>query len=142
MLGDKIKSYRSAKGWTQGVFAEKLDVSIGYISEIETGRRMPSLATLLSIAELLECTPDELLGYKGKKGGKSAFSGEETDETIKATMQMMYDMGPEERFKVFTYAKDQRHLSDYLKRLRKRHAEISSREDFLASQEDLESFEK
>ena len=60
MLGDVIKSFRSAKGWTQGAFAKMLGVSIGYISEIETGRRMPSLPTLLSMIDLLECTPNEL----------------------------------------------------------------------------------
>lgn len=103
---------------------------------------MPSLATLLSIAELLECTPDELLEYKGKNGKKAACANEGMDETIKATMQMMYDMGPEERFKVFTYAKDQRHLSNYLKRLRERHDEISSGGDFLTSPKNPESFEK
>ena len=52
MLGDAIKDLRSAKGWTQGAFAKKLEVSIGYISEIETGRRMPSLTMLLSMIDL------------------------------------------------------------------------------------------
>ena len=66
MLGDAIKDLRSAKGWTQGAFAKKLEVSIGYISEIETGRRMPSLTMLLSMIDLLECTPNEILDYKGK----------------------------------------------------------------------------
>lgn len=141
-VGDKIKSYRSSKGWTQGVFAEKLDVSVGYISEIETGRRVPSLATLLSIAELLECTPDKLLGYEGKKGKKTARIGEGADETVEATMQMMYEMGPEERYKVFTYAKDQRRLFKYLQKLRERRGEMSSEEDFFTFRENPESLEK
>lgn len=142
MLGDRIKSYRSAKGWTQGVFAEKLDVSIGYISEIETGRRMPSLTTLLSIVDLLECTPNELLGYKSKNGRNSACGCEGVDDTIRATMQMMSAMGPEERFKVFTYAKDQRYLSDYLKRMGEHRGEISLKGDVLVSHKNPESRER
>ena len=53
MLGDAIKDLRSAKGWTQGAFAKKLEVSIGYISEIGTGRRLPSVTMLLSMIDLL-----------------------------------------------------------------------------------------
>ena len=113
MLGDVIKNRRSAKGWTQGAFAKKLAVSIGYISEIETGRRMPSLNMLLSMIDLLECTPNEILEYNGreeqdvKEKAEPYLCSSGTDETIASTVRMMLTMTPEERFKVFTYAKDQ-----------------------------------
>ena len=129
MLGDAIKDLRSAKGWTQGAFAKKLEVSIGYISEIETGRRMPSLTMLLSMIDLLECTPNEILDYKGKgeqndKDKVEYYVGHGgTDEPIASTVRMMLTMTPEERFKVFTYAKDQKCLSDYFRSCGKRRGE-------------------
>lgn len=129
MLGDAIKDLRSAKGWTQGAFAKKLEVSIGYISEIETGRRMPSLTMLLSMIDLLECTPNEILDYKGKgeqndKDKVEYYVGHGgTDETIASTVRMMLTMTPEERFKVFTYAKDQKCLSDYFRSCGRRRGE-------------------
>ena len=116
MLGDMIKRFRSAKGWTQGAFAEKLHVTIGYISEIETGRRMPSLSTLISMIDLLECSPNEILEYKEKEIKKSP-NAEDVDDTIKATVKMMISMEPEERYKVFSYARDQKYLSDYFRTL-------------------------
>ena len=88
LLGDVIKNRRSAKGWTQGAFAKKLAVSIGYISEIETGRRMPSLNMLLSMIDLLECTPNEILEYNGreeqdvKEKAEPYLCSSGTDETI------------------------------------------------------------
>ena len=133
MLGDVIKGFRSAKGWTQGAFAKMLGVSIGYISEIETGRRMPSLPTLLSMIDLLECTPNEMLEYKGRSNEKEKEKEEVklpgvesvgiTDETIASTVRMMLTMTPEERFKVFTYAKDQKCLSDYFRSCGRRRGE-------------------
>ena len=134
MLGDVIKGFRSAKGWTQGAFAKMLGVSIGYISEIETGRRMPSLPTLLSMIDLLECTPNEMLEYKERSNEKEKEMEKEVklpgvdsvgikDETIASTVRMMLTMTPEERFKVFTYAKDQKCLSDYFRSCGKRRGE-------------------
>lgn len=117
MLGEKIKEFRSEKRWTQSILAEKLDVSIGYISEIETGRRTPSLSMLLTIIDLLECTPNDIFEFPVKKEDslctKCEFSN--VDDTVKETIRMMNMMGPEERFKVFTYAKDQHYLSKYFR---------------------------
>lgn len=129
LLGDVIKNRRSAKGWTQGAFAKKLAVSIGYISEIETGRRMPSLNMLLSMIDLLECTPNEILEYNGreeqdvKEKAEPYLCSSGTDETIASTVRMMLTMTPEERFKVFVYAKDQKCLSDYFRSCGKRRGE-------------------
>ena len=45
------------------------------------------------------------------------------DETIASTVRMMLTMTPEERFKVFTYAKDQKCLSDYFRSCGRRRGE-------------------
>ncbi|MDO5116618.1 MAG: helix-turn-helix transcriptional regulator [Synergistaceae bacterium] len=118
MLGDKIKEFRSAKGWTQSVLAEKLDVSVGYISEIETGRRTPSLATLVTIIKLLDCSPNDIFEFSSKTDSNLCADCAlgNIDDTIRATVEMMSKMRPEERFKVFTYAKDQKNLSEYFRK--------------------------
>lgn len=60
-LGERIKTQRKYKGTTQEHFAEHLDVSVGYISQIERGITKVSLERLLDIAEYLECNTSFLL---------------------------------------------------------------------------------
>ena len=64
MLGERIKEFRTAVRMTQEELAEKLFVSVGYISEIETGKKSPSLQLLVQIIDLLGCSPNELFEYK------------------------------------------------------------------------------
>ncbi len=54
---------------TQAELAEKTDLSVGFIGDIETGRANPSLNTIGIIAEVLGIEPFELLipQQKGKK---------------------------------------------------------------------------
>lgn len=37
LLGNRIKEQRIAKGTTQEHFAEQMDVSVGYVSQMERG---------------------------------------------------------------------------------------------------------
>jgi len=62
-VGLKISYYRKVKGYTQETFAEKLDVSVSYYSQIEAaGCYKPiSLRTLFKIAQALEVEPHKLL---------------------------------------------------------------------------------
>uniref|UniRef100_UPI00241CE5D2 helix-turn-helix domain-containing protein n=1 Tax=Cloacibacillus evryensis TaxID=508460 RepID=UPI00241CE5D2 len=50
----KIQKYRIARRLTQENLAEKVDLSVSYISEIENGKKRPSLKTLEKIAAALE----------------------------------------------------------------------------------------
>ena len=61
ILGKRIKAQRMAKGTTQEHFAEHLDVSVGYISQIERGITKISLDRLASISDYLECEMSYLL---------------------------------------------------------------------------------
>lgn len=51
---NNIKKYRNEKKLSQSTLAELTDLSVDYISLIETGKRTPSLKSLLKIAEVLE----------------------------------------------------------------------------------------
>lgn len=53
LIGTRIKSVRKAVGMTQENLAERLDVSIGYISQVERGITKISLDLLAEISDIL-----------------------------------------------------------------------------------------
>lgn len=55
LIGGRIKAERKSKGYTQERLAEKLDVSVGYISQVERGITKISLDLLGAIAAILHC---------------------------------------------------------------------------------------
>jgi len=60
-LGDNIKRIRTKKKMSQGDIARALEVDRGYISNIENGKKNPTIATIAKIAEALKVSADELL---------------------------------------------------------------------------------
>ncbi|MDO4166106.1 MAG: helix-turn-helix transcriptional regulator [Eubacteriales bacterium] len=61
LIGKRIKEIRKRKRISQGKLAEAVDLSEQYISQIETAKRKASLNTVVSIANELEVSVDELL---------------------------------------------------------------------------------
>jgi tetratricopeptide (TPR) repeat protein len=59
-LGHRIRAARVAKGWTQTELAGG-DVSVGYVSRIESGQRRPNSAVLGDLAARLGVPVDHLL---------------------------------------------------------------------------------
>ena len=60
-VGNRIKQARKSCGMTQAQLAEKLNLTPKYISNFETGARMPKLETFISLANALNCGTDALL---------------------------------------------------------------------------------
>lgn len=60
-FGKRIKEARSKSHFTQEVLAEKADIAVTYLGEIERGEKTPSLDVLISLAESLEVSCDYLL---------------------------------------------------------------------------------
>jgi len=60
-LGRNLKRIRSDKNMSQGDIARALGVDRGYISNIENGKRNPTLATITKLAEALKVSVNELL---------------------------------------------------------------------------------
>lgn len=54
LIGSRIKATRKAAGKTQEWLAEQIDVSVGYISQIERGITKISLETLAEICSVLD----------------------------------------------------------------------------------------
>lgn len=56
-----IKFLRRIKGWTQGVLAEKLDISRNKVSNFESGFVEPNLDSLIRVSKLFDVTIDQLI---------------------------------------------------------------------------------
>lgn len=59
--GERVKTLRNAKRWTQDELAAAVAVKSGQISKIERGERPPSKKRLRMIAEELATTPEYIL---------------------------------------------------------------------------------
>ena len=55
-----IRRYRGYRQWTQAQFAEKLDISINFLSDIENGKKWISPASMVKFASVLNIEPFEL----------------------------------------------------------------------------------
>jgi transcriptional regulator with XRE-family HTH domain len=66
IVGVNIKRLRETKSITLRELAKKLDVSASFLSQVETGKASPSVATLKSIADALNTTVGSLIG-EGQK---------------------------------------------------------------------------
>ncbi|MDR3248378.1 MAG: helix-turn-helix domain-containing protein [Treponema sp.] len=53
VFSKKIKFFRNSRGWSQAVLAEKANISITFLSDIERGNKWPHPDTLTSLARAL-----------------------------------------------------------------------------------------
>jgi len=60
-FGKNLKQIRTEKGISQGDIARVLEVSRGFISNIENGKANPTLATITKLAKAIGVSSDELL---------------------------------------------------------------------------------
>ncbi len=65
-LSENIRTVRELKNVSQTELAERVNVNQSYISQVETGVRSVSVAVLESIADVLDCSVDRLLGRDEK----------------------------------------------------------------------------
>ncbi len=61
IIGSRIRELRKARKWTQEILAEKSGIEPSNISHIERAATKLSLQTLVSIANALEVSADDLL---------------------------------------------------------------------------------
>ena len=60
-IGQRIRKYRKAHGFSQEELAEKIGISTTHMSHIETGNTKLSLPVLVDLAVALEVRTDDLL---------------------------------------------------------------------------------
>lgn len=71
MMGERIRRQRVSNKMTQENLAEKANISVSFLGQIERGDRKPSLETVVNIANSLGVTVDQLLSDSYKIAPKS-----------------------------------------------------------------------
>ncbi|MCL2441749.1 MAG: helix-turn-helix domain-containing protein [Treponema sp.] len=61
VLGENIKLFRGRFNWTQAELAEKVNISINFLSDIETGKKWASPITLVKLSDAFSIEVFELL---------------------------------------------------------------------------------
>ena len=71
-IGKNIQAIRKSNGYTQEKLAEKIEVSVRYISDIEQDRAKPSYEILINICNLFQISLDQIFSkYLVTKENKS-----------------------------------------------------------------------
>ncbi|OYV27448.1 MAG: DNA-binding protein [Parcubacteria group bacterium 20-58-5] len=60
-LGSNLKKIRTKKSISQGDIARSLNVARSFVSDIENGKRNPTLTTITKLAEAIGVSTSELL---------------------------------------------------------------------------------
>jgi len=81
LIGARLRARRMARGISLRQFARDLDVSASFISQLETGKAQPSVATLFAICAALDIATDDLFENYSTDGADEVNenSGEATD---------------------------------------------------------------
>jgi transcriptional regulator with XRE-family HTH domain/quercetin dioxygenase-like cupin family protein len=85
LIGARLRARRLARGISLRQFARDLDVSASFISQLETGKAQPSVATLFAICSALDIATDDLFDSYAPDGARNGNSdgngpvGEGTD---------------------------------------------------------------
>jgi len=78
-IGERVRKYRKAKGFSQEYLAERVGISVTHMSHIETGNTKLSLPVLVELSRALEIQTDDLL-YDHSAGRRVAL--QELDEIL------------------------------------------------------------
>lgn len=90
-LGTTIKSLRIFRGYSQRKLAEKLDKSINTISNWEKDLSSPDLKTMKDLCEVLDVTPNELLGWETNQEYADYIIEMENSKVIIENLHRQYD---------------------------------------------------
>jgi transcriptional regulator with XRE-family HTH domain len=83
ILGSNLKKIRNLRAWSQMELAEKADISMNYLSEIERGNKWPYPDTLQNLAAALNVEVFELFkDESGTKNGNENMDRFSTDVVI------------------------------------------------------------
>ncbi len=66
IIGLNVNTHRKRLNWTQDQLAERAGISKQFVSNIERGKTIPSLLTVLSLCDALDVTPNDLLHHSSR----------------------------------------------------------------------------
>ncbi len=91
-IGIRIKKERNRLKISQAQFAELVDLSVQYISQIERGIKHMSLETIANIANKLNVSVDNLLyGVSGSDSGRDIFTRDILSDCSNHERQIIYE---------------------------------------------------
>lgn len=67
MLGQNLKNLRKYYGYKREYVAELMGLSYYAIREYEQGKREPNISNLIKLADIYNCSIDELVGRNAKR---------------------------------------------------------------------------
>ncbi|MBQ2964497.1 MAG: helix-turn-helix domain-containing protein [Clostridia bacterium] len=85
-FSENLASLRKSKGLSQEEIADRLGVSRQAISKWENGQALPETANIMKLCEILEVTPNELLGYeevRTQPTAETVYNGEAKEKKKK-----------------------------------------------------------
>lgn len=65
-VGSRIKTMREKRGLDIADLAEKMDVFVPQVYQLESGKFLPAVPTLVTVCKILKCSTDHILGLKKK----------------------------------------------------------------------------
>lgn len=83
-LGKRIRESRIKKGYTQQELADRAEIGVVYLSEIERGIKMPSLNIFIKIIDALDVSADYVLRDE-LPSGKEYICSEITEKLLALT---------------------------------------------------------
>jgi transcriptional regulator with XRE-family HTH domain len=94
ILAGNLKLYRGRRNWSQADLAEKSNLSVVYLSDIERGNKWPYLDTLVKLAEAFEMEVFELLRPQDALSADAAsIVAKFSDETAAIIEKSLANMG-------------------------------------------------
>jgi len=91
ILGENIKLYRGRNNLTQAELAEKVNISINFLSDIETGKKWASPTTLVKLADAFDIEIYELLKPEDVLPDDLNIFIEKYSEDIYAAVKKVHD---------------------------------------------------
>ncbi|EST55518.1 MerR family transcriptional regulator [Brevibacillus panacihumi W25] len=87
LVGEQIRYIRKTKGLTQQTLAEKSNLQLSYISDVERGERNISLETLEKIITSLEIAPIEIFNFNSTDIENDSIEKRMLIESLRALLQ-------------------------------------------------------
>lgn len=90
-MGIRIREHRERLNYTREEFAEKLDISVRFATDIELGKKGMSIDTLIKMCTLLSVSADYLIWGKGEKpeNNIAAITAELSEDEMKHAEDLM-----------------------------------------------------
>ena len=106
-LGVAARAARTRLELTQAQVAERVGIAAMVYSRLERGLMLPSVPTLLKLSQVLETTPDVLMGFSSgsKPAPRSTRAQREQDEALRHLLSMGRKLDAEKLQALITMAR-------------------------------------